>query len=374
MTFQRAKLGGAWFFVAPALLYGIFTSRLPAIKNGASLDDAQIGALLLALGLSTLAGLMASGPAIEKFGAEKVSSLAVFWFSTAFALGSYFDNYAALMFFCLLAGLGVGFCDVGMNAIGIDIEKTHKKYCLSFLHGCSCIGGVAGSLGGSLFAWLELSPFLNFMIPLCIFLPLWPLTRGISSTRPDKKQKTSWRHIGFFVFFCGFLSLLCHVAEGGAGEWGSVLLHASKNASPQQAALVFAFFTGAMLICRFSIDSLRCKLADSCIVFAGSLAGAAGMSLVLLSPWPWLCLCGYAVMGAGLGPVAPIVFSRAGAAPGIEPARASAVVSIFSYAGMLLIPPFLGLFSKTYGLDGTLWILVAICLCMAICAFVLKKQ
>lgn len=374
MTFQRAKLGGAWFFVAPALLYGIFTSRLPAIKNSATLDEGQIGALLLALGLSTLAGLVASGPVIEKFGAEKVTRFAVFWFSASFAIGIFLESYAALMFFCLLAGTGVGFCDVGMNAIGIDIEKTHKKYCLSFLHGCSCIGGVVGSLVGSLFAWMDLSPFLNLIIPLCIFLPLWPFTRGLSSVQTSKKQKTSWQHVGFFVFFCGFSSLLCHVAEGGAGEWGSVFLHSNKNATQQQAALVFAFFTGAMLICRFRIDSLRRKLADSYIVFAGSLAGAAGMTLVLLSPWPWLCLCGYLIMGAGLGPVAPILFSRAGAVSGVESAQASAIVSIFSYAGMLFIPPFLGLFGKTYGLASTLWILVASCLCMAMCAFVLKKQ
>lgn len=377
-TIMREKLACAYFFAMPALAYGILTSRLPALKNIVHANEGDIGFMLLALGCSTLVGLFTCNYLIELFNAKIITAFAGLFLAIAITIAGLASSFWELTTFCLIAGFGVGLCDVGMNAQGIFLEQRYNILCLSFLHACSSVGGVAGSLSGSLFAELSLSPFWNFIIILGAYLLIWPLAfKNMVQDKPIEKQvckRPCWGTISIFVCLCGVLSLLCHVAEGSSAEWGSILLNTIKGASQEVAALVFAFFTGAMVICRFCSDKLRRHISDYHLAFWGSLLGACGMAIVLLSPWPFVCLLGYACMGAGLAPVVPILFSRAGAVPGISPGQASAVVSIFSYAGLLFFPPFLGMLGEAYGLSNTLWIIAGLCLAITAGSLTLKNK
>lgn len=373
---SREKLACSWFFAVPALVYGILTSRLPAIKNLLAATDAQIGYLLLTLGSSTLVALAASGLLLDRLGARNMLAASSIFLAIAISLAVLALNWPWLLICCALAGLGVGFCDVAMNAQGIFIEQKHNILCLSFLHAVSGLGGVAGSLGGSLCAALNLSPFLNFILLLTPWFLLWPWairhTPKYAASTPAAKKGISWRTIPALIIICGIMSLICHVAEGSVGEWGSILLHSVKGASKSEAALVFAAFTGSLVLCRFAADGMRARLGDFSISLAGSIIGALGMILVLLSPWPALCLTGYSLMGLGLAPIAPILFSIAGANPRMTPGRASGIISVFSYAGLLFFPPFLGMLAHAYGLINALWLIVACCLLLMAGSFSLR--
>ena len=81
-----------------------------------------------------------------------------------------------------------------------------------------------------------------------------------------------------------------YAVEGAAAEWGSLLLFTVKGASEQTAALVLGVFASATAICRLGGDYLRTRLGDFTISFGGSLLAACGMGIVLISPWPVLCL------------------------------------------------------------------------------------
>ena len=371
----KEKLACAWFFVTPSLAYGILSARLPALKIITDADDAETGTVLLALGCSTLVGLLVCGFLIEKFGARILAISGAVFLACAMSLASLASSWPMLALGCGCAGLGVGLCDVAMNALGIEIEKERKILVLAFLHGASSAGGVAGSLTGSLFAACNISPFLNFAIILGLWLCLAPIIIRYVPGSEYKTQsgKSFLAAFPLIVLLCGILSLLCHVVEGSAAEWGSILLNTVKHASQQEAALTFACFTGGMVLCRFSADRLRQHINDIWLLFAGSLLGATGMILAILSPIPSLCLAAYALMGVGLAPVVPILFSRAGAVPGIGSGRASAVVSIFSYSGMLLFPPLLGYIAEESGLSHALWILVFCCLAVGLGSLALKK-
>lgn len=370
------KLACSYFFVTPALAYGILSARLPAIRAMSGADESQMGILLLALGSATLLGLTLASLFIDRLGVKRILGASTLLLASAMTAASLAIGWLQLICCMILAGISVGFCDVAMNAQGIYIEQKHKVLCLSFLHAASGVGGVAGSLSGSLFSALGEAPFWNFALVMGFYLMFWPWAYRHTEASVISKDvsASSWKSLPFFILLCGVLSLFCHIAEGSAGEWGSMLLHSVKGASQHEAALVFAAFTGAMVICRFAADRLRLITGDFWLTFAGSLAGAAGMTLVLLSPWPGLCLAGYALMGLGLAPITPILFSRAGAWPGITPGRASGVVSVFSYAGLLFFPPFLGLPAQKAGLANALWIIVGCCLLLTLGSFALRGK
>lgn len=372
----RNKLACSYYFIVPALAFGTLSARLPALKASLTLNDSQIGSLLLGLGISTLVGLFLADFLIERKGARLVTALAALALMIFMSVAAYASSFTQMLLFLIAAGLGVGFCDVGMNALGIYLEQTRNIHCLAFLHACSGIGGVCGSLTGFVFASFGLSPFWNFAVVLGCFTLIWPLAFRETplALNPARQIGLGFRKIPAFLFFCAVMNLLCHIVEGSCGEWGSILLTSIKGASQQTGALVFAAFTGGLVIIRLLTDQLRYRISDYMLVLAGSLFGFGAMALILLSRLPWLCLCGYALLGFAVGPITPVLFSVAGAVPKVTPGEASAVVSIFSYAGLLLFPPFFGMLGQSWGLVNALWLIAFFCLCMACGSLPLKSR
>lgn len=168
--------------------------------------------------------------------------------------------------------------------------------------------------------------------------------------------------------------MLSYAAEGSVAEWGSLLLFTVKGAGEHTAALVFAAFSITTVFCRLFGDRLRHVLSDFILLFGGSLLALAGMLLALFSPLPAVCLAGYALMGAGLSPIVPTLFSRAGSCPGISAGRASAIVSILSYSGLLFFPPMLGFVAHEKGLQSALLIIVAACVILALGSFLFREK
>lgn len=373
-SFFREKLACAYYFAFNGLAYGIFTGRMPALKAQVGADDAQIGFLLLAFGSASFCGLLGSGWGINKFGARLLTGLAPIWFTIMFSIMAFCANYYCMLGFAMLAGFGMGLCDVAMNAMGVYIESRHHIRSMGFFHAIFSLGGVTGAVCGSLFAALSLSTFINFCIILGLYCLLWPWAYYHLNRPPSEKKATRDKGgITLFVIICGLLSLCCYVSEGSVGEWGSILLHSAKGASQQEAALTFAAFSTSMVICRFNADRLRCLMGDFTLVLFGGFLGAIAMAVVLLSPWPVVCLIAYGFMGIGFAPIVPILYSRVGQTKGVSPARAIWTMSMLSYSGLLFFPAFLGILAEKYGLDKTLWIIVSACVCVAIGSLALKN-
>ena len=363
----------AYFFLCPGLTYGVFTSRLPALKGQTGADEAQIGLLLLCLGVSSLVALFSSSRLIARWGSRLVLKTSALVLVIAVILSCLAQTPLQLGAGCLLTGASMGLADVAMNTQGIHTEHRYRVSCMSFMHAAYSFGGVTGAVSGAFFAGLGLSPFLNAICVLGAYACF--LTKAASFLLDDmpassaEDRGSSSRSLPLFVVLCGVLSMLAYASEGSVAEWGSLLLFTVKGAEEHTAALVFAAFSTTTVGCRLFGDRLRHVLSDFILLFGGSLLALAGMLLVLLSPLPAVCLVGYALMGAGLSPIVPTLFSRAGSCPGISAGKASAVVSILSYSGLLFFPPMLGFIAHEKGLPNALLIIVAACLLLALGSF-----
>ncbi len=374
---KSEKISCAYFFAVPTLGYGLFTSRLPAIKELASLDNADLGTILLCLGLSTLAGLILSSKIINRFGVRNVTSISAAGIMIGIIILCLSFSFWQIALCCVFTGFAVGLCDVGVNALGIELELRYNKLFLSFFHGISSIGGVIGALSGALFSRLGIGPFYNGLIVLGLFSFFWLI--AFNHLPPNQSQEgevtdLSWKTIPRALIILGLLSLIAHIAEGAIAEWGSVFLRTILSASQSEAALAFAFFTGGMVICRLVADRFRAIINDSLIFFYGSVIGTGGMIIALMSALPWLSLAGFCIMGLGMAPLVPILFSRAGKTSCVPPCNASAIISTFSYSGLLLFPPLLGYLAQETGLVHALWSIVLCCMILVAGSFLMNKD
>lgn len=377
-TFTIRRAACACYFACPGLAYGLLTARMPALKSGTHADDAQIGIMLLCVGLSSLLALFCSAALIARLGSRTVLLGGSLFMLLGTCLCGLAVNPVQLGIFCAMTGFGMGFTDVSMNTQGILLERRYSTACMSSMHAAYSLGGVFGSLSGAVFAAFGLSYFLNAASVLggYALLSLWAGRRLLKEARGAETGRTtgSLLHaVPLFVLLCGLMSMLAYAIEGSVGEWGSLLLHDAKGASEQVAALVFAVFSLAVVVCRLFGDGLRTRWGDFRLVFTGAVLAFLGLALVLLSAWPLLCLGGYALMGFGLAPIVPVLFSRAGALPTVAPRKASAVVSIMSYSGLLFFPPLLGFIAQKKSLPEALLVVLFACALLAAGAFVLKK-
>lgn len=383
LSYASARLACMFYFMAPGLAYGLVTSRMPALKNMTGATEGELGIILLCFGLSALIGLAFAPRLIAKISAKTTllaSSLAcmVFVVLVSFSSSVWFFGIAMA-----LLGICMGLCDVTMNVQGVEVERAYKKSSMNILHAGYNIGAAAAACAGSIFAATNFGVWVNFVLPVAIMAGMlwWAEPRLVTENleKPARSESSPLvsvepkKRLPFLVWVCGLLCVCCYVSEGSVGEWGSLYLHQEKAAPESIAALVFAGFSICSLMCRLVADRLRNNFGDFLVSTAGATLALAGMLTVLSSSSWSICLIGYAMMGLGQAPIVPIAFSRAGAIKGVSTARATSLVSLLAYAGLLFAPPAFGLSAEHFGLHTALCAVPVLLTITVLLAFLLGR-
>lgn len=383
LSYASARLACMFYFMAPGLAYGLVTSRMPALKNMTGATEGELGIILLCFGLSALIGLAFAPRLIAKISAKTTllaSSLAcmVFVVLVSFSSSVWFFGIAMA-----LLGICMGLCDVTMNVQGVEVERAYKKSSMNILHAGYNIGAVAAACAGSIFAATNFGVWVNFVLPVAVMAGMlwWAEPRLVTGNleKPERSESSPLvsvepkKRLPFLVWVCGLLCVCCYVSEGSVGEWGSLYLHQEKAAPESIAALVFAGFSICSLLCRLVADRLLNNFGDFLVSTAGATIALAGMLTVLSSSSWSICLIGYAMMGLGQAPIVPIAFSRAGAIKGVSTARATSLVSLLAYAGLLFAPPAFGLSAEHFGLHTALCAVPVLLTITVLLAFLLGR-
>lgn len=314
-SLSKARLSCACFFLAPGLTYSLFTSRLPAIREQAGLNEAEIGMLILYFGLAALASLLVSATLVRRFGSRPLAIIftITLLLSITASCAARDELFLACAFMC--GGFSMGIADVCINTQGMLLEMRFKSPSMSFLHGAYSFGALFGSLSGALFASFSLSPMINAAVVLgCYSLLLTTAFRGLQkdTVRPASgTAKAKKTHVPVFVICCGLLVSWAYAADGSVAEWGSLYLFSCRGADEETAALAYGAFSVTSGVFRLFDDRLRSLWGDMRLSVGGALLAFGGMAIALVSPEPWFCLAGYCLMGMGLSPMVPIFSSAA---------------------------------------------------------------
>jgi fucose permease len=185
--------------------------------------------------------------------------------------------------------------------------------------------------------------------------------RGMGSAPPGGDTSAGHAHFAWPrgpLLVIGLLILAGMTAEGVMYDWCVLYLQQELGQPQAQAALGYAAFSGAMALSRFGGDALRSRFAETALLGWGAGLAATAMAVVLLSAHPVVAWVGFALVGAGLAPVAPILFSAATRVPGVSPAAAIAAVTSVGYSGFMLGPPLIGALATASSLTWALGVVV----------------
>jgi len=356
----RARWSTRVQFAALGILSGAWGAHVPSLKQHFDLTEASLSLLLLAVAFGVLSSLMFVGRVVEKLTARGAALVGGLLIATALAAILHAPSFVLAFPLAFLLGASMSLFDVSINAEGTELEHVGGKAIMSNLHGMFSTGGMAGAALVAVLLQTGMPPPQQLgLISGVLAVIIAIASRGMlitHSTSDEPQQNFAWPRGLLLVI--GLLILAGMIAEGVMYDWGVLYLKQEIGMPQAQAALGYAAFSAAMALSRFSGDYLRERFSERALLFVGGATAAVAMAVVLLSANAWVALGGFVIVGAGLAPVAPVLFSAATRVPGVSRAAAIASVTSIGYGGFMIGPPLIGGLAHATSLTVALSVIV----------------
>ncbi len=347
-------------FALNGVLYGSWAARIPAVQNRLDLSAGALGLALAGVAAGALVAMPLSGGWAARAGSRRATRVLLAAACVAIPLASFAPSLALLVAGTLALGAANGGLDVAMNAQGAAVERRSGKLIFSSLHAGFSLGGLAGALIGAAAAAAGVDVRVNLTIAGALALAIGlPATRALLPASADAAPEgRSFARPTRALWALGVLAFCCLLAEGAAADWSAVYVEDSLDAPAGQAALAFAAFSATMTLGRIVGDRLAGALGSVRLLRISGLVAGIGLGGALLLAVPGAAIAGFALLGAGLSVVVPIVFRSAAATPGSPAGPSLAAVSTLGYLGFLAGPPLVGGLAELTSLPVALGIVV----------------
>ena len=362
-------------FAALGALAGTWGAHIPSLKASHGLTELSLSAVLMAAALGAISALLFAGRAVGHLGTRRAALLGGMTMCAVFALILLLPGLWWVLLAALLFGCGMSLFDVAINSEGSALESRLGRTIMSNLHGMFSLGAMAGAAAASALLRAGMAPALQLaavaatltaVIALAAPSLPGPKPKPGPAHAPHDSNKAHFAWPRGLLLVIGLLIFAGMMAEGVMYDWCVLYLQQDLGLPQSQAALGYAAFAGAMALARFGGDALRTRYAETRILLVGALLAALSVAVVLLVGQPWVAMVGFALAGAGLAPVAPILFNAATRVPGISRAAAIASVTSIGYSGFMVGPPLIGALAHASSLRVALSVVVLAALCLAI--------
>ncbi|KJQ52472.1 MFS transporter [Microbacterium sp. SA39] len=364
-------------FFASGLSIATWASRVPGIKEALELDNAQVGLILLGMGLASIIGISTSPAVMARTGARRGMLLAMLMFAVGIALvglgANVFGSVPIVLLGMVLFGFGNGCVDVMMNVEATAIEQQMGKTILPVFHALFSFGTVIGAGIGALAAGLSVtvavhSGIVGALIVVIAVICFFQVPVREAALDPENHEKPAFRqrmHVALEAwreprtYLLGVVMLGMSFAEGGANDWIALGTEQGHGFPEGTGAVSLAVFSIGMTVLRLFGGPLVDRFGRVLVLRILAVAAASGILLFILAPNFPLVLVGAALWGVGASLGFPLGMSAAADDPAKAAARVSAAATI-GYVAFLGGPPVLGIISEHIGLLNTLFILVVL--------------
>lgn len=347
---KKQRIALSTFFFMSGFAFSTWASRIPTIKSNFDLNEAELGNLLLAMPVSSMIGLPISGWLVSKFDSRNPLIAAYFFFAVALVvIGNSAGMVALVAGICLFA-FSMRILNISMNTQSLTLQKLFPRKILGSFHGLWSTGGLVGVLFSTLLIKLNVPMQTHFwivgsigvllgMISYPFLLPKDRATAGnkLRLGKPDK-----------FILYLGLLIFFASLCEGGMFDWSGVYFR--EVVKEELFTLGYLIFMTFMAFSRFFSDRLIEKFGMVRLFLVSSILISSGILLMILFPEFWPALTGFSLVGIGVAPIVPMIFSLAGTSKKYSAGMAISIITTYGIVGMLLGPPLVGYIAHLFNL------------------------
>ena len=345
-------------FAALGLFGGAWGVHIPSVKAQYDLGEMALSLVLVSGAVGAVGSLFFAGRVIARLGARGAATVAALVMGALLAGVLHWPALIWLLLSNVLFGACMSLFDVAINTEGSALEAVGGRAIMGNLHGNFSLGGMLGAaFTGALIRADIAAPWQLAGIGAGFALWVNLAARAMLTVHPEANSSEPRAHFVWprgVLLVIGLLAFAGMTAEGAMYDWCVLYLKQEVHMTQDHAALGYAAFSGAMALMRFTGDALRMRYAERSILRVGGLTTAFAMAVVLLSGVPWIAIAGYALVGAGLAQVVPILYNAATRVPGNSRAAAIASISSIGYAGFMIGPPLIGGIAQVLSLTAAL--------------------
>jgi MFS family permease len=364
------------FFFVNGFLHANLAARYPKIQEIFSLDNGNLGLLLLSTSIGAVLAMPFTGWLIIKNGSRRIGIVSIFSYCLFFPFITWMPGLPGLIPLFFIMGITAGMLDVSMNAQAVMVEKAKRKPIMTSFHALYSIGMALGAATGAFFISLSSPLFIHLLIITIASLAASLFARfHLIQDKPQVEtdgpafQLPSSALIGIGVIaFCSMLG------EGAMADWSTNYMEKIVMAPKTLAPLGLSAFALAMTIGRIFGDSARSKYGDKTLMIACGIVATLGLIISIVMIQPIVVMLGFFLVGAGLSVIVPIAYSIAGNSPGISPGVGLAMVTTVGYAGFLFGPPIIGFLADWQTLRLALLFVVILFLLMTLLSYRYKSN
>jgi predicted MFS family arabinose efflux permease len=359
---SRARWATRLQFTALGVLGGTWGAHIPSVKARYAISEATLSSVLLAVAIGAVLSLFVAGRVVGSLGARHTCVLAALVMCLMLGIVLEFPSVAALLPTTLIFGAAMSLFDVSINTEGSELESLGGRAIMSNLHAMFSVGGMTGAALAAGMLAAGVAPRLQ-LVGVCSGIAVVALaaSRGMLATHARSAEENAQARFAWpkgMLLVIGLLVFAGMTAEGVMYDWSVLYLKQDVGMPQARAALGYAVFSAAVALSRFAGDFLRARYSERVLLRSGASVAALAMAIVLLSANAWVAFIGFALVGAGLAPVAPILFNAATRVPGVSRAAAIASVTSIGYSGFMLGPPLVGAIATATSLTMALGVLV----------------
>lgn len=335
---------------------------VPYAKERLQIEAAQLGMLLLCLGIGSLLAMPITGALTTRFGCRPVVLVSGALVCAVLPFLAVAPSPLLLGATLFLFGATIGTLDVAINVQAVQVEKESGGALMSGFHGMFSVGGIAGAGGMALLLWAGMDT-LTAAILVAAFaaaalavaapklLPAPPTAATAAGTGGDKEDNRLFVVPRGAVAVIGLLCFACFMAEGAVLDWSALLLTSATGISADQGGLGYAAFAVAMTLGRFTGDKIVARFGSQRVLLTGGLCAAAGFFTAVIAPSPAVALLGFVLIGLGASNIVPILFTAAGRQHDMPAGLAVGAITTIGYAGILAGPALIGFIAHASSLQ-----------------------
>jgi len=357
---QQKYFASAFLFFCFSLIFSTWVTYIPYIADKIGITEGKIGGAIFFASLGAFFMIPVANRLVDRVGVGRNTYIALVIYCVSLFGPLLAVNYTSLCISLFAFGMAGSNYAISLNSLTATIEKQDKVYIMTGSHGFWSLGGMIGAASGSLIAALLDNPIIHVGLVAVFIVSIQTYLRSnyyFRKGQPHSKEKHHKKHIRPLLTIA-IIGLIIMVSEGAIADWGALYLKKIVIIPIKYIGMGYAVFSFAMMVGRFSGDSLSKKLGSWQLLTYSSLLGIVGFILVLILQ-PFISILGFFIVGLGFSVIIPEVFRLATNIAGVKTTDGVTFIAATTNIGFLIGPVLLGFLAELRSLHLSFIVLTA---------------
>jgi MFS family permease len=357
---HKKYFASAFLYSCFSLIFSTWVTYIPHIAEKIGITEGRIGKAIFFSALGAFLMIRICKNIINRVGVGRYTYYSLIAYCICFFGPFLATGYNTLCISLFFFGMASSSFSISLNSLTATIEKQDGVYFMSGSHAFWSLGGMVGAATGSFIAVLLHNPILHISILVFLVLLVQSKLRSdyfyrkgvqlISATNKHTSMKP--------LFVIAAVGLVLMVSEGAVADWSALYLKKIILLDLKFIGFGYSAFSLAMMIGRFTGDSLSEKLGSWRLITYSSLIALIGFLMVLILN-PVISITGFFIVGLGFSVVVPEVYRLASTAKGINTSIGVSFIAATSNIGFLVGPVMLGFIAEFKSLHLSFMVLTA---------------